>query len=93
MRRLSPPDLELSFLVMYESSVTSKLYIMHYSKHKPVLLSSDVALRLGCSAQAVRDWARRGKLPFLETVKGVRLFREEDVKVFAEQHGLKEVRR
>lgn len=76
----------------YESSVTSKLYTMHDRKYKAFLLSNDVALRLGCSAQAVRAWARSGKLPYIETVNGVRLFREDDVLAFAalrEQHATK----
>jgi excisionase family DNA binding protein len=61
-----------------------KLSSTHDEEIKSLLLSNDVALRLGCSAQAVRIWARSGKLPYVETVRGVRLFREDDVAAFAE---------
>lgn len=66
-----------------------RYYITHDIKNKSLLLSNDVALQLECSAQSVREWARSGKLPYIETVRGVRLFREEDVRIFAEKRALK----
>ena len=56
--------------------------LTHDCTSNDYLLSNDVALRLRCSAQAVRAYARAGKLRYITTVRGVRLFREADVLAF-----------
>lgn len=47
-----------------------------------VLGTTDVALRLGCSTERVRQLEREGKLPALKTAGGYRIFRAEDVEAF-----------
>ena len=44
-----------------------------------VLLTSDVARLFNVSSEAVREWARHGRLPARRTVGGVRLFAGRDV--------------
>ena len=44
-----------------------------------VMLTNDVALYLGVSAETVRQWERTGKLAAARTPTGVRLFRRTDV--------------
>ena len=46
------------------------------------MLTSDVARRLGISAQRVRELARQGRIPFETTEEGVRLYRPDDVEDF-----------
>jgi excisionase family DNA binding protein len=48
-----------------------------------ILGTTDVALRLGCSAERVRQLEREGKLPAEKTQRGVRIFRAEDVERLA----------
>ena len=53
-----------------------------------VLLTSDVARRLGVSAAYVRKLADAGKLRSQRASRGVRLFLEEDVKALAVERGV-----
>ena len=48
-----------------------------------ILGTTDVALRLGCSAERVRQLEREGKLPAEKMPRGVRVFRVEDVERLA----------
>jgi len=48
-----------------------------------ILGTMDVALRLGCSAERVRQLEREGKLPAEKMPHGQRVFREEDVERLA----------
>ena len=48
-----------------------------------ILGTTDVALRLGCSTERVRQLEREGKLPAEKTVGGQRIFRAEDVERLA----------
>jgi excisionase family DNA binding protein len=48
-----------------------------------ILGTTDVALRLGCSTERVRQLEREGKLPAEKTLGGVRIFRMEDIERFA----------
>ena len=44
-----------------------------------VLSVSEAARRLKVSAQTVRDWADRGKLPAMRTAGGQRIFQRDDI--------------
>lgn len=44
-----------------------------------ILGTTDVALRLGCSTERVRQLEREGKLPAEKTAGGYRVFKAEDV--------------
>jgi len=44
-----------------------------------ILLTSEVARRLGCSEQCVRSLERRGVLQAMRTANGVRIFDADDV--------------
>jgi DNA-binding transcriptional MerR regulator len=44
-----------------------------------ILGTTDVALRLGCSTERVRQFEREGKLPAEKMPSGQRVFRAEDV--------------
>lgn len=48
-----------------------------------LLGTTDVALKLGCSAEWVRRLADEGKLPAERTASGQRIFRAEDVERLA----------
>jgi DNA-binding transcriptional MerR regulator len=48
-----------------------------------ILGTTDVALRLGCSAERVRQLEREGKLSAEKTPRGVRVFNAEDVERLA----------
>lgn len=48
-----------------------------------ILGTTDVALRLGCSAERVRQLEREGKLPAEKTGRGQRIFKSEDVERLA----------
>ena len=48
-----------------------------------ILGTTDVALRLGCSAERVRQLEREGKLHAEKMPRGVRVFRAEDVERLA----------
>lgn len=48
-----------------------------------ILGTTDVALRLGCSAERVRQLEREGKLPAEKMPRGQRVFRVEDVERLA----------
>jgi excisionase family DNA binding protein len=48
-----------------------------------ILGTTDVALRLGCSAERVRQLEREGKLPAEKMPRGTRVFRVEDVERLA----------
>jgi excisionase family DNA binding protein len=48
-----------------------------------ILGTTDVALRLGCSTERVRQLEREGKLPAEKTARGQRIFRTEDVERLA----------
>lgn len=48
-----------------------------------ILGTTDVALRLGCSAERVRQLEREGKLHAEKMPRGVRVFRAEDVEQLA----------
>lgn len=48
-----------------------------------ILGTTDVALRLGCSTERVRQLEREGKLPAEKMPRGQRVFRAEDVEKFA----------
>jgi excisionase family DNA binding protein len=52
-----------------------------------LLMTGDVARRLGVSSDAVRRWAKQGRLPAIRTMAGARsgfrLFRLRDVESFA----------
>lgn len=48
-----------------------------------ILGTTDVALRLGCSTERVRQLEREGKLPAEKTARGQRIFRAEDVERLA----------
>lgn len=48
-----------------------------------ILGTTDVALRLGCSAERVRQLEREGKLRAEKMPRGVRVFRVEDVERLA----------
>ena len=48
-----------------------------------ILGTTDVALRLGCSAERVRQLEREGKLHAEKTPRGTRVFRVEDVEQLA----------
>lgn len=48
-----------------------------------LLGTTDVALRLGCSAERVRQLEREGKLSAERMVSGQRIFRAEDVERLA----------
>lgn len=47
--------------------------------------TTDVAKRLDCSADRVRQLEREGKLPAEKMPSGQRLFRQEDVERLAEE--------
>lgn len=49
-----------------------------------ILLTSDVARRLGVSVSMVSLWERTGRLRALRTVGGTRLYLADDVARFAE---------
>jgi len=49
------------------------------------LMTSDAARILGKSAESVRYYERTGKLAAMKTANGRRLFKEKDVRAFAEQ--------
>jgi excisionase family DNA binding protein len=53
-----------------------------------LMLTTEVARLLRKSAETVRLYANRGKLPFLRTEGGVRLFLREDVAKLAETLGV-----
>jgi excisionase family DNA binding protein len=48
-----------------------------------ILGTTDVALRLGCSAERVRQLEREGKIRAEKMPRGVRVFRAEDVERLA----------
>jgi DNA-binding transcriptional MerR regulator len=48
-----------------------------------ILGTTDVALRLGCSAERVRQLEREGKLSAEKTPRGVRVFNVEEVERLA----------
>jgi excisionase family DNA binding protein len=48
-----------------------------------ILGTTDVALRLGCSAERVRQLEREGKLPAEKMLRGQRLFKADDVERLA----------
>lgn len=48
-----------------------------------ILGTTDVALRLGCSPERVRQLEREGKLQAEKTARGQRIFRIEDVERLA----------
>jgi DNA-binding transcriptional MerR regulator len=48
-----------------------------------ILGTTDVALRLGCSTERVRQLEREGKLPAEKLPSGQRVFRSEDVERLA----------
>jgi len=50
-----------------------------------ILGTTDVALRLGCSTERVRQLEREGKLPAEKMPRGRRVFRTEDVERLAEE--------
>jgi excisionase family DNA binding protein len=50
----------------------------------------DVARRLGCSPDYVRQLARAGRLPALLTHSGLRLFLPEDIERFARARAAKQ---
>jgi DNA-binding transcriptional MerR regulator len=50
-----------------------------------ILGTTDVALRLGISAERVRQLEAQGKLHAQRTVRGVRLFDGEEVERFAQE--------
>jgi len=47
-------------------------------------LSADVARALGVTPQRVRQLAEAGTLPYLRTLRGVRLYRADDVEALRE---------
>jgi excisionase family DNA binding protein len=49
-----------------------------------IMLTTEVARFLGKSAETVRLYERRGKLPAMRTAGGVRLFKRADVLQLAE---------
>jgi excisionase family DNA binding protein len=49
------------------------------TKMVEVLSVSEAARRLKVSAQTVRDWADRGKLPVMRTAGGQRIFQRDDI--------------
>lgn len=49
-----------------------------------ILSTTDAALRLGCSAERVRQLEREGKLPAEKMRGGQRVFKAEDVERIAE---------
>jgi DNA-binding transcriptional MerR regulator len=48
-----------------------------------ILGTTDVALRLGCSTERVRQLEREGKLPAEKTPNGRRVFKADDVERLA----------
>lgn len=50
-----------------------------------ILGTTDAAMRLGCSAERVRQLEREGKLPAEKMPSGQRIFRAEDVERLAEE--------
>ena len=58
-----------------------------------LLLTSDVAKLRGVGPSRIRQLANEGKLPFMRTVGGVRLFRLSDVERFERQRAKDESRR
>jgi excisionase family DNA binding protein len=50
-----------------------------------LMTSVDAGRILGISVDMVRLLARNGRLPFMSTVRGVRLFRRADVEQLAKQ--------
>ncbi len=53
------------------------------------MLTSDVARTLNVSSDAVRQWARTGRLTATQTLGGTRLFRREDVERFRRERAQK----
>ena len=49
----------------------------------PIMATIDVARRLNCSPDRVRQLEREGKLPAQKMPRGVRVFRAEDVERLA----------
>jgi excisionase family DNA binding protein len=49
------------------------------------LTASPAARQLGVSDQTIRNWAKRGKLPYAVTDRGTKLFRPEDVEKLARE--------
>lgn len=63
--------------------------VMHAASkpHRPFWLTSQVARRLGLSAQSVREFESKGWLRCTKTETGTRLFDPEDVERFlADRH-------
>ena len=59
-----------------------------------ILGTTDVALRLGCSTERVRQLEREGKLPAEKTARGQRIFRAEDVeRLVAERDRCRQVKK
>jgi DNA-binding transcriptional MerR regulator len=50
-----------------------------------LMTAADAGRILGLSVDMIRLIARDGKLPFLSTISGVRLFRRKDVEALARQ--------
>ncbi len=50
-----------------------------------IVLTSEAARLCGVSADTIRLWARRGRLPSRRTEKGVRLFARDDVERLAHE--------
>jgi excisionase family DNA binding protein len=63
--------------------------------HKPddLMTAIDAARILGLSVDMVRRLAKDGRLPFLSTVSGVRLFRRGNVEDLAHQRALRSDRK
>ncbi|HET8670286.1 MAG TPA: MerR family transcriptional regulator [Candidatus Saccharimonadales bacterium] len=53
-----------------------------------ILGTTDVALRLHCAAERVRQLEREGKLSAVKTPRGVRVFRADDVERLATEREL-----
>jgi excisionase family DNA binding protein len=58
-----------------------------------LMTAVDAGRILGVSVDMVRLLARDGRLPFLSTVRGVRLFRRADVELLAQERASSKRRR
>ena len=60
--------------------------------NESLLTVNDVAKMLNRSGESVRGYERQGKLPAIKTLRGLRLFKEKDVREFAGKLCAKRVR-
>ena len=58
-----------------------------------LMTAVDAARILGLSVDMVRRLAKDGRLPFLSTIRGVRLFRRANVEKLADQRAIRNGRR